>query len=47
MVSKAISLLVEILEFGPILVKLCALTQNHPKKVGTCPGLPLQPVSQN
>ena len=28
-------------------VKLCAWTQNHPKKVGTCPGLPLRPVSHN
>ena len=47
---KAISLLANILVFGPIFaprVKLCAWTQNHPKKVGTCPGLPLQPVSYN
>ena len=28
-------------------VKLCAWTQNQPKKFGTCPGLPLQPVSHN
>ena len=40
-----------ILVFCPFLlrgltwVKLCAWTQNQPKKVGTCPGLPLQPVS--
>ena len=26
-------------------VKLCAWTQNHPKKVGACHGLPLQPIS--
>ena len=28
-------------------VKLCAWNQNQPKKVRTCPGLPLQPVSHN
>ena len=32
---------------GLTYVKLCACTQNQPQKVGTCPGLPLQPVSHN
>ena len=27
-------------------VKLCTWTQNHPKKVGTCPGLTLQLIFQ-
>ena len=50
---KALSLLVKILVFGPIFAprphigKIVAWTQNHPKKVGTCPGLPLQSVSHN
>ena len=50
-----ISLLVKILVFGlsfaprPQItwVKLCTWTKNQPKKFGTCPGLPLQPVSHN
>ena len=32
---------------GLTLATLCARTQNHPKNVGTCPGLPLQFINQN
>ena len=39
--------LAPILPRGLTWVKLCAWTQNHPKNVGTCPGLPLQLISQN
>ena len=51
---KAPSLLVNFLVFGPIFAPrphmrkiVRAWTQNRPKKVGTCPALPLQPVSHN
>ena len=50
---KALSLLVKILVFGPIFAprpyigKIVRMDPNQPKKVGTCPGLPLQPVSHN
>ena len=50
---KALALFVKMLVFSlifsprPHMGELCAWTQNHSKNFGTCPGLPLQPISQN